>query len=66
MKLKEFYEGWVTTQRDWTKVTEDTGVGNPQFASAEKGNAFLNDVIHKLGTFLTDLSAINNDDLYEK
>jgi len=30
-------EGWAWAERQWTKVTRDTGVGNPALATAEKG-----------------------------
>src|SRR5690606_9365723 len=32
---------WVTTQRKWTSVTKDTGVGDPSKSTAEKGAAFF-------------------------
>ena len=65
LKLKGFKEGWVTTQRQWTKVTEDTGVGDPSASSAEKGKAFLEMVTREIGAFLADLEKTEIDDLYE-
>ncbi len=51
--------------RQWTKVTEDTGVGNPSKASAEKGEQYLKAVTQKIGRFLVELAAADIQDLYE-
>lgn len=58
-------EGWTFVQREWTQVTDDTGVGNPAEATAEKGKAFLNAVTDNIADFLVDLSNTDNDSLYE-
>src|SRR5438045_6894481 len=31
-------EGWAWAPRQWRRVTDDTGVGNPEAATAEKGD----------------------------
>jgi len=61
-KIKGLKEGWVTAQRQWTKISEDTGVGNPSLATKEKGAKFLNTVIKKIADFFEELhnSDINN------
>ena len=64
-KLKGFSEGWATAQRKWTAVTEDTGVGNPKFATKENGEIFYNEVTNKLAEFLTELHRTDIDDMYE-
>jgi creatinine amidohydrolase len=64
-KLTGFKEGWATSQREWTQVTEDTGVGNPAMATAEKGAKYLDDCVAKLSIFLEELSRTANDALYE-
>ena len=56
--------GWVTTQRPWTKVTDDTGVGDPRPASAEKGARYLADCAAAIADFLVDLAAVDLDELY--
>lgn len=58
-------EGWVWTQREWSKVTADTGVGNPAAASAEKGARYFGEVTRKLGDFLRELAAVDPDAIYE-
>ncbi|MEN0048142.1 MAG: creatininase family protein, partial [Bacteroidota bacterium] len=62
-KIKAFREGWATAQRAWTKVTKDTGVGNPKKATAEKGAKYLELVTEKITSFLQELA--ENEDLFE-
>ncbi|TVZ57530.1 creatinine amidohydrolase [Flavobacteriaceae bacterium MAR_2010_105] len=64
-KLKGLKEGWVTTQRQWTEVSEDTGVGNPQFASKEKGKAFLDTIVQKVADFFEELHHSDLNNMYE-
>ena len=64
-KLKGFQEGWATSQRQWTQVTADTGVGNPYHASAEKGARFLEMVTSEIADFLVELEKTEVMDLYE-
>ena len=58
-------EGWVWTQRQWTRATRDTGVGNPAASTAEKGQHYFAAVTRKLGDFLTELAGANLETLYE-
>lgn len=64
-RLKGLKEGWVSTQRKWTEVTEDTGVGNPKLATKEKGEQFFNAVVDKVGTFFKELHDTDLSDMYE-
>ena len=64
-KIKGLKEGWVSAQREWTKVTEDTGVGNPKMATKEKGEVFLKEVISKIGGFFEELHCADLNDMYE-
>jgi creatinine amidohydrolase len=64
-KLTAIREGWVWAPREWTKISEDTGVGNPKQATKEKGIRFLHDVTHKIADFLVELGRADIDDLYE-
>jgi creatinine amidohydrolase len=65
LRIQGFREGWAWTPREWTKATNDTGVGNPKAASAEKGERYLRAVTEKLGDFLVSLAAADVNDLYE-
>lgn len=42
--------------RDWAAVTEDTGVGNPHKATAEKGRRYVEAVIPKIVDFVVDFA----------
>ncbi len=57
-------QGWVWAEREWSKVTKDTGIGNPGKATAEKGRIFFQYLTDKIGTFLAELAAADLNDLY--
>ncbi|PIF05324.1 MAG: amidase [Draconibacterium sp.] len=50
--------------RRWDKVTEDTGVGNPGKASAEKGEKYLEAITTKIADFLVEFAGCDMDNLY--
>jgi len=58
-------DGWAWAPRQWTKVTDDTGTGNPFAATREKGEKFLAAVTERIGGFLVELAAADRTDLYE-
>jgi creatinine amidohydrolase len=64
-RIAAFREGWAWTPRPWTKISADTGVGDPHAASPEKGQAFAQAVAKQLARFLIDLAAANVAELYE-
>lgn len=64
-RMAALRQGWVWAQREWSKVTADTGVGNPTAANAAKGAAFLEAVTTNIGHFLVELAAADPQDLYE-
>ena len=61
--LAGFREGWAWTQRPWSKVTKDTGSGNPMKATPEKGKAFLDQTINNIAAFFAGLANATVDDL---
>lgn len=58
-------DGTAWAMREWSKISPDTGVGDPSRATVEKGKRFLDAVNEKIGNFLVDLAAADLDDLYE-
>ena len=58
-------EGWAWTPRQWTKVTSDTGTGNPAASTPAKGEEFIRAVTEKIGGFLVDLAKADPGDMYE-
>lgn len=64
-KLNGLKEKIAWAPRQWDKVSEDTGVGNPKKASAEKGKTFLKDVIAPIADYFIELAACDINNLYE-
>jgi|SRR5688572_8246069 creatinine amidohydrolase len=64
-RLKGMREGWAWAPRVWTRVTADTGVGDPSRATAEKGAKYVNVVVERVAEFLVDLASADPKDMYE-
>ena len=64
-KITGLREGWAWSERKWSLVTEDTGIGNPRFSTPEKGERFLRDVSHKIGQLLIEIAATDIQNRYE-
>ena len=63
-RIEELNESWAWAERQWTKVSEDTGIGNPKLATAEKGKLFFGDVTDKVSNLMLGIAAANLDDMY--
>lgn len=63
-KVKGIREGWAWSERRWSMVSEDTGIGNPRASSKEKGLAFFEAVTHKVAELMIDIAKLNVDDRY--
>jgi creatinine amidohydrolase len=57
-------EGWAWAPRQWTRVTDDTGVGDPRAATADKGARYVEAVTRKIAAFLVDLAKTKPEDFY--
>jgi creatinine amidohydrolase len=64
-RVAAFREGWAWMPRPWTKVTDDTGVGDPSRSTAAKGEAYFAAVSEAMGGFLCDLAAADPAELFE-
>ena len=64
-RIAALREGWAWAPRQWTKISADTGVGNPSEATAEKGARFVDAVTDRIADFLTELAAADLTNLYE-
>lgn len=64
-RIKALSENWAWAERQWSQVTEDTGVGNPKKATAEKGKAYFEAVTEKVSELFVELANADLDDLYE-
>jgi len=64
-KVKALNESWVWTERKWTSVSSDTGIGNPKKSTKEKGEKFFIYITNKLSRLFVDLSKADIDNMYE-
>ena len=58
-------EGWGWAERRWTKVTTDSGIGNPAKATAEKGEKFFKLLTEKIGDFLFEVATTDREEFYK-
>ncbi|MFA5329416.1 MAG: creatininase family protein [Prolixibacteraceae bacterium] len=63
-KFAAMQEGWGWAERKWTKVTADTGIGNPEKATADKGERFFRHVTEKIGDFFVDVATTGSEEFY--
>ncbi|HYF70405.1 MAG TPA: creatininase family protein, partial [Ohtaekwangia sp.] len=63
-RMQAIREGWAWAERKWTQVTNDTGVGDPRKASAEKGAAYFKAVTEKVSHFIIEVAQADRHDLY--
>jgi creatinine amidohydrolase len=58
-------DGWAWAPRKWTAVTDDTGVGNPGAATADKGERFFTAACQRIAGFLVELATADPAALYQ-
>jgi len=63
-RIPALREGWAWSERKWTQVTSDTGIGNPKQATKEKGERFFRYVTEKVGLFFYDMAVTPPEDMY--
>ncbi|HEX6068772.1 MAG TPA: creatininase family protein [Longimicrobiaceae bacterium] len=64
-RIRAMREGWAWAPRPWTRISADTGVGDPYAATAGKGARYAAEAAARIGAFLIDLAAADPADLYE-
>src|SRR5690554_3546479 len=64
-KIKGLREGWAWSERKWSMVTEDTGIGDPKASSKEKGAAYFEGVTQKVGELMIELAQLDANNRYE-
>jgi len=57
-------KGWIAITRPWHLATEDTGIGDPSAATAEKGQKIMEIASTRLGEFLHQLAITPIDDKF--
>ena len=63
-RLKGLSDRTAWTPRNWTRVSRDTGVGNPLKATPEKGKHCVDILVEKISGFLVELSDCDISDIY--
>jgi creatinine amidohydrolase len=63
-RVAAFRERWAWAPRQWTRVTSDTGVGDPAPSTEAKGARFFEAVTTRLAAFLVDLGGMDPTDPY--
>lgn len=64
-KLQSLREKVAWLPRHWTKVTADTGIGNPHLSTAEKGKRFAEAVATKYALLIKELAEVSSaQDIY--
>lgn len=63
--IKGIREKWAWSERKWSQVTEDTGIGNPKKASPEKGRLYFDDVTDKIAELILDICDAKEGGLYK-
>lgn len=64
-RVKALNESWAWAERKWTKVSEDTGIGDPSKATKEKGEKYFKMVCEKISGLILDLDTVSRDNFYE-
>ncbi len=64
-KITGFREKWAWAPREWTKISKDTGIGDPKLATAEKGEKYIDFVSGKIARFFLELAEADISDMYE-
>ncbi|MFZ5431719.1 MAG: creatininase family protein [Bacteroidota bacterium] len=64
INISAFQQKWAWTEREWSKVTRDTGVGNPRYATAEKGEKYFTYVTRQIAAMLKEVAGLNRDEAY--
>lgn len=57
-------EGWAWSEREWSKVSADTGIGNPKHATREKGEEIFQVVSKKLSELINEIANMDMDNRY--
>ena len=64
-KIAAFNEGWAWTERKWSKISRDTGVGDPGLATKEKGENYFKAITEKMASLFYEIWKTGKEDLYE-
>ena len=64
-RFEAMREGWAWAERQWTKITTSTGVGDPRKASREKGERFFKALTEKVAHLMEEIAKTKREDFYQ-
>jgi creatinine amidohydrolase len=64
INIRALQQKWGWTEREWSKVTMDTGVGNPHKATREKGEKYFSHITGEIARMLVDVANIRREEAY--
>jgi creatinine amidohydrolase len=64
IRIRAVQQKWGWTEREWSKVTSDTGVGNPGKATRAKGEKYFRHVVSEIAGMMVEVSKIKRDEAY--
>jgi creatinine amidohydrolase len=64
-RIKALNENWAWAERKWSKVTVDTGIGDPSKATPGKGQKCFDEVVSKIGDLMIGLAGTDAENMYE-
>lgn len=62
--IRGIREGWAWSERKWSMVSEDTGIGNPRKSTKEKGEKFFKAVTRQMAELMTEVAKTEIDKRY--
>ena len=65
-RIQGIREGWAWSERQWSEVTADTGIGNPKHSTAEKGEKYFHAVTEKISGLFVELASADPANRYKK
>jgi len=65
IRIEGIQKGWAWTERKWDLATDDTGIGDPRQATAEKGARFFKDVSRRMADLFIEIAEADLRNLYE-
>ncbi|MEL6674816.1 MAG: creatininase family protein [Bacteroidota bacterium] len=63
-RFQAMRDGWAYSQRPWSTVSKDTGVGNPYQATAKKGATYLEAVCSQVSQYFYELATTPNEEIF--
>lgn len=62
--VKALNEKWAWSERKWSRVTDDTGIGDPSHANSQKGKEYFEAVVARLAELIYELYVTGMDGFY--